>query len=495
MKRSKHSLSNTKLFSCDMGELVPCGLIEVLPGDTMQQNTNLLLRVSPLLAPVMHPVNARIHHWFVPHRLVWDNWEPFITGGSDGFDASVFPTITDNFAVGTLGDYLGLPTAVAGLEVSALPFRGYALIFNEWYRDQDLVTELVMSKDDGADTTTSTLLQRIAWERDYFTSSRPWTQKGPEITLPLSGDAPVTGIGKKTQVYSATDETVFESGATGSVVYDDNRLIKGTDNDNTFFVEEDPANAGFPGIFADLSGVSATTINDLRLAFALQRYEEARARYGSRYVEYLRHLGVKSSDARLNRPEYLGGGKQVIQFSEVLQTAEGTNPVGELRGHGIGALRTNRYRRYFEEHGYVFSFLSVRPKTMYTQGLPRTWNRRTKEDFFQHELQAIGQQEVINKEIYAPHTTPEGVFGFNDRYEEYREQPSTVGGEFRTSVLDFWHMARIFASDPALNSTFVTSVPTKRINAVQTNDVLWCMANHSVQARRMVAKTGKSYIY
>jgi len=496
MKRSKFSLSNTKLLSCDMGELVPCGMQEVLPGDTIQQATSCLVRVSPLLAPVMHPVNARIHHWYVPHRLIWEDFEDFITGGSDGFDASVFPTITDNFAVGTLGDYLGLPTGVAGLEVSALPFRGYNLIFNEWYRDQDLVTPLVIDETSGPDTTTETDLQNCAWEKDYFTSARPWTQKGPEVSLPLTGDAPVKGIAANTQVYPiTTPPTTYETGATAGNVYADARNAASDLDDGRMYVEEDPNNSGFPNIRADLSAVTAATINDLRVAFALQRFEEARARYGSRYTEYLRHLGVKSSDARLQRPEYLGGGKQTIQFSEVLQTAEGTDPVGELRGHGIGAMRTNRYRRYIEEHGYVFSFISVKPKTIYAQGLPRTWNRRVKEDFFQKELQHIGQQSILNKELYAAHTTPEGTFGFQDRYDEYRRAESTIGGEFRTTVLDFWHMARIFGSDPTLNADFITSTPTKRINAVSTNDVLWIMCNHSIQARRLVAKQGTSFIF
>ena len=176
-------------------------------------------------------------------------------------------------------------------------------------------------------------------------------------------------------------------------------------------------------------------------------------------LEYLRYLGVRSSDARLQRPEYLGGGKQTIQFSEVLQAAEGTNPVGSMKGHGLAAMRSNRYRKFFEEHGYVFSFISVKPKTIYAQGLPRTWNGRTKEDFYQKEFAHIGQQEVLNKEVYAAHTKPNGTFGFQDRYDEYRRMESTIAGEFRTT-LNFWHMARIFASDPALNADFVKSVPT-----------------------------------
>lgn len=497
MKRTKHSLSNYKLFSCDMGELVPIGLTEVLPGDTFQQATSLLLRVSPLLAPVMHPVHVRVHHWFVPHRLVWEDWEDFITGGPDGLDASVFPTIAlaspGNADVGGLADYLGVPTDIDGLTVSALPFRAYNLIFNEWYRDQDLVTELTIDLTSGADTTTDTDLQNVAWEKDYFTSARPWTQKGPEVSLPLTGNAPVKGIGKTNQTYNAGPVSVYETGESGTTSFANYQNF----SDVGVRLEEDPNNSGFPGVFADLSAVSAATINELRLAFALQRYEEARARYGSRYTEYLRYLGVRSSDARLQRPEYLGGGRQTIQFSEVLATAEtGTSvDVGDMKGHGISAMRSRRYRRFFEEHGYVMSLMSVKPKTMYVQGLPKTWSRTTKEDFWQKELEHIGQAAILNKEIYASHATPEGTFGYQDRYDEYRRQPSTISGEFRESTLDFWHMARIFSADPTLNASFVTANPTKRINAVQTNDVLWCMANHSIQARRMVSKFGSSYIF
>lgn len=499
MKRSKFSLSNYRLFSCDMGELVPNGLVEVLPGDSIQHATSVLTRVSPLLAPVMHPVHIRQHHFFVPHRLVWEDWENFITGGPDGMDASVFPTITfgggTGAAVGSLADYLGVTPGVDGLEVSALPFRAYALIYNTYYRDQDLVTPLTIDLTSGADTSTSTTLQNVAWEKDYFTSARPWTQKGPEVTIPLTGDAPISGIGVDSTQTTTPGPVTAKDAVSASTSY--TPLF--TSDTMVFRMRADGTN-GQPDVYADLSGVSAANINELRLAFALQRYEEARARWGSRYVEYLRYLGVRSSDARLQRPEYLGGGRQTIQFSEVLQTGVTTDGddekgVGNLKGHGIGALRSNRYRRFFEEHGYVLSLLSVLPKTIYVQGVHRTWNRRTKEDFWQRELQHIGQQEVLNKELYAAHATPDGVFGYQDRYDEYRRQESSVAGEFRTTALDFWHMARIFSSDPTLNASFVTSNPTKRVNAVQTNDVLWIMSRHSIQARRQVAGSGKSYIY
>lgn len=500
MKRGKFSLSHTKLFTCDMGKLLPCGLTEVLPGDSIQQATNALVRCSPLLTPVMHPVDVRIHHWFVPHRLVWNDWENFITGGPDGLNASVFPTITigggTGAAISSLADYLGVPTGVNNIEISALPFRAYALIWNEFYRDEDLQTALTVDLTDGADTTTNTTLQNIAWEKDYFTSSRPWEQKGPTISLPLGSTAPVYGIGVNTGAagvaYVAQKDS---SGNPASPAWPAMVTAGGA----TISLRTDTTGAGaLPKPYADLASATAASINQLREAFALQRFEEARARYGSRYTEYLRYLGVRSSDARLQRPEYLGGGRNTIQFSEVLQTggtsAGAQTGVGNLAGHGISAMRSNRYRRFFEEHGYVLTLMSIKPKTMYIQGIPRTWNRRVKEDFWQQELQHIGQQEVLNKEVYAAHATPNGTFGYQDRYDEYRRNESWVSGEFR-STLNTWHFARSFASDPALNGTFVSCVPPENPFAVNSTNTMWIMVKHSIQARRLVAPVGRSYIF
>jgi len=500
MKRSKFSLGYTKLFSSDMGELVPIGLTHVLPGDSIQQATTCMVRFSPLLAPVMHPTHVQISHWFVPHRLVWDDWEDFITGGPDGNDDSVRPTVTipgGGFAVGSLADYLGIPPSIgAGQSVSALPFRGYALIWNEWFRDQDLETKLAISTASGVDSTTSTTLQNAAWEKDYFTSARPWEQKGPAITIPLGDRANVLGIaGSPANSYSQ-DATGYKQ-SDGSVIPGSPDVwsqIVDQSTGGSFRVRGDNLTS-VPDIYADLTGASAITINLLREAFALQRFEEARARFGSRYVEYLRYLGVRSSDARLQRPEFLGGGRYPVQFSEVLQTAEGDDPVGELRGHGIGVARSNRYRRFFEEHGYIFTFMTVKPKTIYMQGLQRHWSYETKEDYFQKELQHIGQQEVLNKEVKLDHASPNGVFGYQDRYDEYRRAESMVAGEFRTSLLNFWHFGRSFSSDPALNASFVRCVPTENPFAVPSQDVLYVMARHSIQARRIVASSGNSFIY
>lgn len=498
-KRGKFSLSHRKLLTHDMGELIPCGLLEVLPGDTIQQSTSALLRAAPMLAPPMHPVDVRIHHWFVPNRLVWANWENFITGGPDGLNASVYPTIALTApAVGSLADYLGVPTG-NNITVSALPFRGYALIYNQWYRDQDLETALTVSTADGADTTTNIALQNCDWEKDAFTSARPWEQKGPTITLPLGSVAPIKGVGILAgQAPNAVAQTVKETSNPVNVSYPANPGSWTTSDTGQIFVQSaGNGTAARPAIFADLSAATAASINTLRQAFALQRFEEARARYGSRYVEYLRYLGVRSSDARLQRAEYLGGGRDTISFSEVLQTAaDGANPVGTMRGHGIAAMRSNRFRRYIEEHGYIFTFMSVRPKTMYIQGLPRTWNRRTKEDYWQVELQHIGQAKVLNKEVYAQAASPDGTFGYQDRYYEYRGQESWVSGEFRNlAPLTSWHFARNFGAEPALNASFVKCVPPETPFATPANDVLWTLVRHSIQARRLVAQTGSSFIY
>lgn len=508
MKRSKHSLSYYKLLSGKMGRLIPIGLTEVLPGDTIQQATSALIRTNPLVAPVMHPVTVRIHHWYVPFRLIWEDWEDFITGGPDGNDASVFPTITTpagtGFSEGSLADYLGVTPGVASQAVSALPFRAYAMIFNDWYRDQDLVTALALSKASGADSTTSVALALAAWEKDYFTSSRPWTQKGPSVVLPLGDEAPIKSTLSDNQIVARWDNAGTDN--------TDGTQLQATTSDWTLTAAPgstvnlrwpQPGNTGGSEAgeynFADLAAATGVDVNQVRLAFALQRYEEARARYGSRYTEYLRYLGVRSSDARLQRPEYLGGGKQTIQFSEVLQTSNPATPdvddsVGALKGHGISAMRSNRYRRFFEEHGYIMTLLSVRPKTMYAQGLHRHWNRRTKEDFWQKELEHIGQQEVLAKEVYMAAADPDASWGYQDRYDEYRRSESGIAGLFR-STFNYWHMARIFASEPTLNGTFVTCDPTDRNFVATGTDTLLVMANHSIQARRLVAKMGSSFIY
>lgn len=489
MKRSKHSLSHYKLLTCDMGKLVPIGLQEVLPGDTFQHSTSMLVRMSPLMAPVMHPVSVRVHHWFVPNRLLWEKaggvgtWEDFITGGKDGLgNGSVYPTNAAPVTVesGDLFDYMGIPvgkTFPIGA-LNTMPIAAYNFIYNEFYRDEDLINEV--SETDKA-------VKNVSWEKDYFTSARPWSQKGPAVTVPIGGTGAVTITGKPTsapQWVHPGGVSGIQSDANGNAIWG---FASGAGR-GTSLNWSDPNLQGT----VDLSNATSSDIIEFRRAFALQRYQEARAQYGSRYTEYLRYLGIRSSDARLQRPEYLGGGKQTVAFSEVLRTgndeAATASPIGEMKGHGISAMRSNRYRYFSEEHGYILSLLSLRPRSMYNDGVGRTWSRRTKEDYYQKELELIGMQEVYNREVYADGSAADGqVFGYQDRYSEYRHQYSSIAAEFRT-LLDYWHLSRKFASLPTLNQSFIECDPSKRIFAEQTQHSCWIMASHSIQARRMVGK-------
>lgn len=478
MKRNKHSLSHYVLSTFDMGKLVPIGNFEVLPGDSVRMATSCLLRVSPLMAPVMHPVNVRIHHWFVPYRILWPDWEDFITGGSDGQgDGAIYP---ENNAytplAGSLGDYLGIPPGVAS-DVGLLPFYAYNAVWNEHYRDQDLQAEVALDNTD---------ILPVAWEKDYLTSARPWTQKGPEVTLPLGTTAPVIPNS------SLANTPTFQNQATTQPYGQLNNANAGVEGVGVTTGQGTLSTLRWhtTGLLADLSGATGASINDVRRAFAIQRYQEARAQYGSRYTEYLRYLGVRSSDARLQRPEYLGGGRATISFSEVLRTGNSDGaiddaPIGEMRGHGISAMRSRRFIRFFEEHGVVLSLASIRPRTMYTESLHRSWSRRTKEDYWQRELEQIGQQAVLNSEVFAGGAGASNTFGYQNRYDEYRHRSSYVTGDFRSTMND-WHLARSFSSAPTLNADFIECDPSKRIHADQTSNTIWGMFSHSIQMRRMV---------
>jgi hypothetical protein len=400
------NLSHYKNLTFDMGQLVPIMCHEVLPGDLQQQTTEALVRVAPLVTPVMHPVQVKIHHFFVPMRLLWEDWEDFITGGDDGNDTSVFPQITLTPAEKSLADYLGLPIGTS-LAVNALPFRAYAKIWNEHYRDQDLQTELTIDTTSGPDTTTNTTLQNCAWEKDFFTTCRTTEQKGSDVTLPLGTSAPVipTGASAKPTFETSLDSTHRDLNADATA----NVSLQGYSSGLGDMLWGDS------GLQTDLSNATAATVNQLRQAFAEQRFKEARSRYGNRYTEYLKWLGINSPDGRLQRSEYLGGGKNTISFSEIIQSApdyDSNDGVGTLRGHGITALRSNRYKKFFTEHGYCISLMSVKPKTMYVDGVNTMWNKTTKEEFFQKEYQHTGQRAVLNKEVYAAHSSPTDTFGY-----------------------------------------------------------------------------------
>lgn len=505
-RRSLFSLSHYKLFTGKMGYLYPVACMEALPGDTFQMSTSIFLRFSPMVAPVMTPVTVKVHHWFVPTRLIWDDFEDMITGGPDGTSVPTPPYfVADGEGVQSRSsaDYLGIPPNVPNLEYSALPQRAINLIYNEWYRDQNLQTEKTLSTASGLDTTTDQSLYLSPWDKDYFTTASPYEQKGAAVNVPINltsdGDSPLitatttlSGGGISFSGGFSNGPSISRAQGSGSnIVLARSDGDGGTNTANITSTFTRPTASTTVTWNGGPETQGALNLNAFREGMAMQRFEEHRMLYGSRYTEYLRYLGVKASDGRLQRPEYLGGGRSVVQFSEVLQTAQdGDTPVGTMRGHGIGAMRTNRFRRFFEEHGYVITLMSIRPKSIYTQGLNRMFNRKIKTDWWQREFEHLGQQEVLNKEIYAASSDPDGTFGYQDRYNEYRTHPSYVAGEFR-DLLNYWHLAREFESQPVLNSDFISSLPTDRVFADQTgNDTLYIMANNSVQARRLLSRRG-----
>lgn len=423
MKRHKHNLSHYHLLTGNMGELLPVSCVEVLPGDSFQARTSLLLRANPLVAPVMHPVQVRLHHWFVPNRILWGNWESWVVNAKED-EAWTHPTITYNGAL-PLGDYLGIPPSADTLVVNALPFYAYNKVYNEFYRDQEVQT----ARSQSAQT-----LAKVGWEKDFLTTARVEPQRGDVFTAEVISDGSAPGAGQP---------------------------------------------------------IGSVAVDALRHALAAQRYSEARSRYGNRYTEYLQYLGIKPSDARLNRPEYLGGGKQMISFSEVLQTADtDTNgPLGKLGGHGIAAVSSNRFTRFFEEHGIYLVLASIRPKAIYNNNVARKWHRNQAEDYYRKELELEGQEEILNMEVYAePGAGTWETWGYQDRYYYYKRELSRVSGEFR-NVNEHWHLARNFAAKPAINSTFIECDPSKRIFADQTSHGLLMMAQNEIKARRMVSKS------
>lgn len=483
--RSRHNLSHHRLTTFDMGYLVPVACIEVLMGDSFVHSTSILLRSSTLVAPVMHPVDVRLHHWYVPSRIVFADWDELITGRDP---EAVLPTITVNDpGTYTLLDHFGVPNDCGA--INALPIRAYNKIWNEYYRDQDIIAE---STEDDLN------LKRIGWGKDYFTTCRPTPQQGTAISIPFAAgtQAPVLGLS-----IESSDAAVNIGTAGVGVVADGDQAAgtpgwRSTSHDliaraQTTGVPN--ASTNRPQIFADLDAAqgSGIDINDFRMAMAMQRHLEARNRWGSRIQDYYAFHGVRPRDARLDLPEYLGGGKQTIAFSEVLATAEGTNTnVGDQAGHGITAIRTRRYGRFFPEHGYVLSLLSVRPRGMYADQLHRMWLRSTKDDFWQKEYEAFGPQAVLTKEVYGNHATATDVFGYNGRHDEYRRHPSYVTGGFRTTD-DYWHMARFFASAPALNQQFIECSPTDRIYADTSEPECRAMVAHNIAARRLVSKRAR----
>lgn len=472
-----------------MGYLVPLAAIDVLPGDSFRAKVAMLARVAPLAKPVMHPVEIRIHNWFVPNRIIWEDWEDFIVGNEG---AVTYPTLSAaNATEAALLDHMGIEP-VTGVSVDALPVRAYNLIFNEWYRDQDLVTARAISLASGADSTTDLGLAQIAWPKDYFTTARASPQQGSAVEVGFSaGQADVLGIGISQQQTSKSHSAVRQSDdSSGSITGWQSVDSASVTGDAEVIIEE--GTSGYPAIYADLtSATGGIDINDLRNAISLQRIAEAREFFGSRYADYLRWYGINPRDGRLDRPEYLGGGRQTIQFSEVLATAEGTTvEPGDLFGHGIAGVRQRPIRKMFEEHGWFISVMSVRPKGIYQNGIPKRFLRTEPTDFWHRELELLPWQEVGELEIYGGGTAS-NVFGYAPRYDEYRETQSFVSGTFRGGTEEDWTLAREFASAPTLNSSFVTCTPSDRIYQDASMPEILATARMSLKARRLVSANSR----
>lgn len=482
MKRNKFNLSHFRLLTCNMGNLVPIMVKEALPGDSWRMMSALLARIQRLNHPLMHPVRIRVHTFFVPYTEIWDDFEDFITKGEDGTSTPTHPVIDmqGTVAQSTLADYLGIPPATYGstFNVNALPFRAYALIWNEFFRDQQIVTKAVIDTTSGADTTTNTALKPVMWSKDRLTTARSSTQLGSTVTIPLGDTARIYGANMDFDSNEDSGNIVQVRDAAGGSA--NLRLLEPGTNK----VHGGSASDGTGELLVDLAQATGVDIDDLRLAMATQKFRERMNSFGSRYVEYLRYIGVRGM-GRVNKADLLNVGSKLVAFSEVLST-DGAN-TGTMYGHGLGAMRTRRFIKYFREHGLVMSFISTVPLPMYMQGLERMWKRSVQEDYFQHEFQHIGDQDVLNSEVYTEHTSPDGTFGYAPRYDSYRYAKSSIHGEFR-STRNTWHMARDFGSDPALNSSFIQCSPTTRVYASTTTDQMLIEVHHRIQARRMMAK-------
>jgi hypothetical protein len=493
-------LSHDVKMSFKMGGLYPTCVMECVPGDKVKIGTETMLRFAPLIAPVMHKVNVTTHYFFVPNRILWPNWEQWITGNLDVVPPYMFllqPASTSGLPVKSLGDYLGYPTGITynGKDYpdpdaqvgSPFPIAAYNKIYNEYYRDQNLQAELLDTLTDGLNQPmrpfAAGAVQSRAWQHDYFTSCLPWAQKGDAVTIPI-GDVTIN----------------YDSTAGGTVF----RQLDGTPFTNQDSLGHSdsggqPRQGSITGTrynidnSSQLSGTAeAADINSLRRAFRLQEWLERNARGGTRYIEsILAHFGVKSSDARLQRPEYLGGSKGKMVISEVLSTAETTLPVGNMAGHGISVSGGNEFRYNVEEHGWIIGLISVTPETAYQQGLHRSLHKLNRLDYFWPTFANIGEQEVKNIEIFADGNDLGDTFGYVPRYAEYKFLNSRVAGEMRTS-LDYWHLGRKFTAKPNLNGAFIKCEPSTRIFAVEDPEVdnIYGHIFNNIKAIRKMPKYG-----
>lgn len=529
IQRSVFDRSHDYKTTMDAGYLIPFFVDEVLPGDTFKLRVNAFVRMNTLVAPFMDNVFMDTFFFFVPSRLVWDNWQRFCGEQKNPGDSTDFliPSLSgvNNFTNGSIFDYMGLPTGVAldptNTPINALPFRAYNLIYNEWFRDENLIDSIPVITGDGPDPISNYSLRKRGKRHDYFTSALPWPQKGPSVDVGLTGNAPVVGFGDgqtwnfmSNNSYSGTQAVLgnpvdildnvglevftnreqFSTSTMIPIMQETNQSGRwanignqdqssGTDiqpirairGDGFYLPNGILANSSGVTPYADLSGVSAITINDLRQAFQIQKFYEKWARGGSRYTETLRVMfNVISPDARLQRPEYLGGTHSRINVVPTAQTSstDSVSPQSNLSAFGVLGDSAHGFNKSFVEHGYVIGLCCLRADITYQQGLNRMWSRRQLFDFYWPTLAHLGEQVVYNKEIYAQGTADDnGVFGYQERYAEYRYKPSMITGKLRSTdpqSLDVWHLAQKFDSLPKLNQDFIEeNPPIARVIAVQ----------------------------
>lgn len=492
LPRSVFDRTHGHKTSFDSDWLIPFFVDEALPGDTFRLSASIFARLATPIHPIMDNLYLDTFYFAVPNRLVWSNWEKF-NGASDvagpQTGSYLVPTTTapgGGFTEGSIYDYMGIPVKVASLEVNTLHLRAYQLIWNEWFRDQNLQNAIAVSTGDGPDTYSDFGLLKRNKRHDYFTSCLPWPQKGDSVEIGMADTAPVYGTGNALNLWDNEGANQLFGLTRDNSALDASQDLynvavgSGTVGGGRPFDEKaiglPTKGVGVSGAEVDLSAATAVTINELRQAFQIQRMLEKDARGGTRYTEILRtHFGVVSPDFRLQRPEYLGGSSAKINISPVAQTSstDATTPQGNLSAFGTVGDTGKGFTKSFTEHCVIIGLVNVRSDITYQQGINKMWSRQTRYDFYWPSFAHLGEQEVLQREIFADGTANDDlVFGYQERFAEYRYKPSIISGRFRTSAtatLDSWHLSEVFASRPYLNAAFIqsnTGVPLDRAIAV-----------------------------